>query len=114
MGTIIINGTELSPQPAQVDWLIPVNGSKLNGTEAEAAFGVLVLSAPKMKNATFNWASFENSVLSSIVAPSPGTDAESNSYTTYNSGVISRKIKSFSVPNDRTVTGVSLEILIVL
>jgi hypothetical protein len=100
--TVAINGTTLVPQPRDVKWEPSPVGTKLDGTNALGAYDVLTMTAPPARGGTanFNWDSFENSVLTSIVAPARGETMSSGSGTTYNSGVVSGPITVASKPGD--------------
>jgi hypothetical protein len=113
MATIKINGTALSPQPAGEVWEENIAGGKLNGTEESGAYKIFRLQAPVLAGQVFNWQQFENQVLTSLQAYAPG-DLSTGADVVYSSGVVSRKIKRFESPLDRTVTGVELEIAIIV
>lgn len=113
MATIKINGTALSPQPAFDAWVENVAGGKLDGTDALGAYKIFRMQAPNLAGQTFNWQTFENQVLTSLQAYAPG-DLPTGADVVYSSGVVSRKIKTFESPLDRTVTGVELEIAVVV
>jgi hypothetical protein len=113
MATIEINGTELSPQPAAARWEETISGGKLDGTDALGAYKLFRISAPILVGQTFNWQTYENQVLTSLQAFAPGARPTAADVV-YSSGVVSRKIKSFDMPGDLTITGVELEILVVV
>lgn len=113
MAQVKINGVALSPQPASSQWNIPTTGNKLNATNNVGAFASFVISAPPLKDQTYNWADFENIELASIETYPPSTNPE-GTYQVYNSGVVSRKIQSYSQPQNRTVESISMEILVAL
>ena len=100
--TVSINGTTLVPQPRDVKWEPKAIGGKLDGTDALGSYDMLTLEAPPARGgtATFNWDDFENTVLTSIVAPAKGETMTSGSGTTYNSGVVSKPITVTSKPGD--------------
>lgn len=100
---IQINGTALNPQPRTGDWRPFIQGGKLDGTDGTGAYRTLVLRSPNSRGGTanFNWEDFENSVLTSIQAFPPGETMKNGSATTYNSGVVSKPIKTLrSQPGD--------------
>lgn len=113
MAEILLNGIKLEPQPASSEWTVETLGRKLNGTDEGAAFARLMLSSPPLKGQSFNWQQFENQVLTSMTAYAPGTGPE-GAATTYSSGVVARKMTTYSQPSDRTVRQVILEILVAL
>jgi hypothetical protein len=113
MATIMANGSMLLPQPARATWDDTIIDQVLDGTQAVGAFRTLRISAPKLVDQAFNWGSFENQVLSSLQAFAPG-DRPTGPDVVYSSGVVARKIKTYQMPEDRTVTGVELEILVVV
>lgn len=113
MATIAINGTDLLPQPAQARWEDTIIDGKLAGTEALGAYKTFRIQAPILAGQTFNWDTFENQVLTSLQAFAPA-DRPSGSNVIYNSGVVSRKIKTYQSPEDRTVTGIELEISVIV
>lgn len=113
MATIRINGTTLSPQPAYDSWEENVAGGKLDGTDELGAYKIFRMQAPALAGQAFNWQAFENQVLTSLQAYAPG-DLPTGADVVYSSGVVSRKIKRLESPLDRSVTGVELEIAVVV
>lgn len=111
--TIKINGTVLAPQPARTFWKRTALGQNLNGTGALGAYETFVILAPKLLDQAFNWTSFENQVLSSLTAYAPGSGPLGTAVT-YSGGVVSREIRQFEMPEDRSVSGVELEILVIV
>lgn len=112
MSQVLINGIVLKPQPTNREWSIPIVSGKLNGTQETAAYYVMTLQAPKMNGQYFNWRDFENTVLNSFTIFAPGESPESL-YTTYQNAV-ARKIQSFQSPEDQTVTGISMEVMVIV
>lgn len=112
--TVAINGTTLNPQPRDVTWEPVSSGGKLDGTDSLGAYDTLVLTTPPARGGTanFNWDSFENSVLTSIVAPAKGETMSSGSGTTYNSGVVSGPIKVSSKPGDIQETQMTVLVVV--
>lgn len=111
MALIAINGVILEPQPAWDEWQSEVVSQLLNGTESVGAFQTFVMRCPPLGGQDFNWTDFENQELTSLQTYPPGglpTDAA----VVYSSGVVSRKIETFTSPLDRSVTGVELRILV--
>lgn len=113
MATIKINGTALQPQPAHDVWEENVPGGKLNGTDELGAYKIFRMTAPTLAGQVFNWQTFENQVLASLQTYAPG-DLPTGADVVYSSGVVSRKIKTLESPLDRTVTGVELEIAVIV
>lgn len=110
---IMINGIILKPQPTNREWQVDITGQKLNGTQETGAYQRLIISSPKRNGQYFNWKDFENQVLDSITVFAPG-DTPEDDYVTYSTGVVSKKIASYQIPEDQTVTGVSMEIMIIV
>lgn len=112
--TVSINGVTLNPQPADVNWSTEVIDGKLNGTEAVGAYMVATLKAPVDNGGTanWNWGTYDNLVLSSIVLPPPYSTMRDTGVT-YNSGVVSRAIRKIESPPGGLVHGVEMEVLII-
>ena len=113
---VLINGIKLEPQPAATSWAPAVTGSNLDGTETLGGYWQLTLSSPPVgrdQTTAFNWRDFENQVLTSVTVPAPGKGPE-DPVTTYNSGVVSKKIQQFNQPRERTISGVALSLLVVV
>lgn len=113
MATIKINGVTLSPQPAAARWEENAVAGKLDGTDELGAYKIFRIRAPLLAGQSFNWQTWENQVLTSLQAYAPG-DGPAGADVVYSSGVVSRKIKALDMPPDRTVTGVELEIAVVV
>lgn len=114
MATIKINGVTLVPQPAAAKWEENISGSKLNGTDEVGAYKIFKITAPPLVDGeSFNWQTYENQVLTSLQAYAPG-DQPSGANVTYSAGVVSRKIKSYEMPLERTVQGVEMEIAVIV
>lgn len=112
--TVSINGTALNPQPRNVIWKPATVGGKLDGTMGLGAYDELTLTAPPARGGTaaFNWDDFENTVLTSIVAPAKGETMQSGSGTTYNSGVVSGPITVDGRPGDIQTTEMTVWVVI--
>ena len=112
--TVAINGTTLIPQPRSVEWSPVTVGGKLDVTDAVGAYRSVNLTSPPAAGgtATFNWNSFDNTVLTSIVLPAEGQTMSSGSGTTYNSGVISKPISISDAPGD--VLQTSMRVLVIV
>ena len=113
--TVSINGTALVPQPRSAVWELQPGGGMLDGTEHFGGFDVLILRSPPSRGGTanWNWTTFENQSLTSIVAPPRGQTLRSGSATTYNSGVVGKPITSVpSSPGD-IVEEVEFRLLVV-
>lgn len=113
MAQILLNDTLLSPQPSSAVWSVPVTGDNLDGTQTTGAYATFTISSPPIKKQFFNWPAFENQVLTSLTCYAPGDGPESNAVV-YSAGVVSRKITTYQMPEDRTVKQVQLEILVVI
>lgn len=113
MATIKINGVELQPQPARDTWEAPAVGQKLNGTEEIGAYMVYRMFAPPLAGQTFNWRQFENQVLTSLQTYAPG-ELTTSADVIYSSGVVSQKIKTYEMPEDQSIVGIELDILVVI
>ena len=113
MATVAINGVTLSPQPAFTRWEDAIIDSKLDGTESTGAYRLFTIRAPKIGTQTFNWQTYENQVLTSIQCYAPGTGPESANVV-YSSGAVSRKIKVYEMPEDRTVSNVEMQIAVIV
>lgn len=111
MATIAIDGIILEPQPAWDEWEEPFIQQKLNATDALGAFRIFRMRAPNLAGQTFNWQLFENQELIAFQTYAPG-DVPTGANVIYASGVVSRQIKRYTSPLDRSVTGIELEILI--
>lgn len=113
--TVTINGGTLNPQPAAVNWERVQVGEKLDGTEAGGAYHLVTLVAPVDSGGTanWNWSSYENAVLTSIVLPAPFSTMR-DSGTTYSSGVVSKRIKRISNPPGGLVREVEMQVLVVV
>lgn len=113
--TVTINGGTLNPQPAEVNWERVNVGEKLDGTEAGGAYLVATLVAPVDSGGTvnWNWSTYENTELTSIVLPAP-FETMRGTGTTYSSGVISRRIKRINNPVGGLVRDVEMQVLVVV
>src|SRR3990172_7791787 len=113
--TVLINGVTLNPQPAEINWETPVMGEKLDGTEATGAYETVTLRAPVDNGglSNWNWGTYANSVLTSIVLP-PRFSTMRDTGTTYSSGVVSKAIKRISSPPGGLVREVELQISVIL
>ena len=113
--TVAINGVTLNPQPADVVWDSPITGGKLDGTDALGAYETVTLKAPvdRWGTANWNWSTYSNLVLTSIVLPAR-FDTMRGTGVTYSSGVGSRRIKHIANPVGGLVRDVELEILVIL
>lgn len=112
MVTIKINGTTLSPQPMEANWITEVVDQKLNGTDALGAYQIFRISTPRTRNSAYNWNDFENSVLTSIQAFAPG-DTPSGASVLYSAGAVARKIREYTVDTNRTFM-TEMEILVIV
>lgn len=112
---VAINGVTLNPQPADVVWDSSVTGGKLDGTESAGAYEMVTLKAPVERGGTasWNWQTYENSVLTSIVLPAR-FDTMRGTGVTYSSGVASKRIKHIANPVGGLVKEVELEIMVIL
>ena len=108
--TVQINGTTLSPQPREINWQSEIIDGKLNGTDAVGAYVPVTLSAPVDRGGSWNWASFENQVLTSITIPARYSTM-SDSLTTYNDA-IAKKIARTRAKVGDTVDNVELTVLV--
>lgn len=89
-------------------------GSKLNGTDEVGAYKIFTITSPPLvEGEAFNWQTFENQPLTSLQAFAPG-DQPSGANVTYSAGVVSRKIRAFEMPLERTVQGVELQIAVIV
>lgn len=113
--TVQINGVTLNPQPAEVNWSTDVIDGKLDGTEAVGASMIATLRAPVDGGGTvnWNWDTYDNSVLSSIVLPPPFS-TQRDTGTTYSSGVVSRAIRKIDAPPGGLVRGVEMQVLVIV
>lgn len=113
--TVAINGTTLNPQPAEVNWSTDVIDGKLDGTEAVGAYMVATLKAPVDSGGTvnWNWGTYDNLVLSSIVLPPPYS-TQRDTGTTYSSGVVSKAIRKIEAPLGGLVRGVEMQVLVIV
>jgi hypothetical protein len=115
-GTVLINGTALNPQPRDISWQSSIIKGKLDATDALGAAYIVTLTSPNSRGGTasWNWSTFENTVLTSVVIPARGVTLRDSTYTTYNSGVTSKQIRTVaSVPGD-VLPPISLEIVVVV
>jgi hypothetical protein len=114
--TVQINGTTLNPQPASVDWESNIIGGKLDGSEAIGAYEAVTLRAPVDNGGTvnWNWSTYENQTLTSIVLPARFETMKEASGTTYNSGVVSKRIRAIDAPPGGLVRGVEMRVLVVI
>jgi hypothetical protein len=110
MVTIKINGTSLVPQPMEANWISEVIDGKLNGTDATGAYQIFKIATPR--NRSSNWDDYENQVLTSLQAFAPG-DTPNGASVLYSAGVVSRKIREYSVDINRTVMA-EMEILVIV
>lgn len=113
---IQINGSALTPQPRDVVWDRVLVGNKLDGTQSVGSYRTLVLRSPTARgtSASFNWLNFENAVQSSIDVQAPGESGVSGSTVNYSSGVIVRAIKTISGEPGDVLTGVEMEVLVIV
>lgn len=113
--TIQINSTTLIPQPGETSWEQVAMGEKLDGTNGLGAYWVHTLKAPVFSGGTasFNWDSFDNSVLTSIRTHAPG-DTMRGTAVTYSSGVVSKPIMTLTAPPGGLVREVELRISVIL
>ena len=114
--TVLINGGTLVPQPSDTSWELISTGEKLDGTEAIGAYWLHTLRAPVFRGggtASYNWGSYDNIALTSITTHAPG-DTMRGTAVTYNSGVVSKPIKSLTAPPGGLVHNVELKILVVV
>ena len=113
--TVQINGTTLNPQPADTRWDTMTVGGKLDGTDTTGAYLVHILSAPVDNGGTanWNWTDYDNTVLTSIATHAP-FDTMRDTATTYNSGVVSKPIKTIRTEPGGIVTGVEMRVLVVV
>lgn len=111
--TVQINGTSLSPQPAETNWRQISVGEKLDGTDAPGAAWELTLRAPVFTGGSINWDDYDNTVLTSIVAPAPG-DTMRGTAVTYSSGVVSKPIETFNAPPGGLVRDVEMKVIVVI
>jgi hypothetical protein len=113
--SVAINGNVLNPQPADVDWEVNIIEQKLNGTDGSGAYQVVTLRAPVDRGtlSNWNWGTYANSVLSSIVLPPPYSTMRDTG-TTYSSGVVSRAIRKIENPPGGLIRGVELQILVIV
>lgn len=109
------NGTALFPQPRDVNWESVQVSGKLDGTDAIGAYEILVLKAPPEAGGTanWNWSNFENSVLTSVQAPAR-FDNTFGTAVTYNSGVVSERIKRIDSTVGNVINGVEMRIKVVV
>ena len=113
---IQLNGTALSPQPAEVNWSTEIIQQKLNGVDATGAYQIVTLRAPVETGGTanWNWASLENQELTSVQLPRPYTTMRQSDAVTYNSGVVTRKIQAINAPPGGLVRDVEMQVLVVI
>ena len=113
--TVAINGVTLNPQPAEINWQTPVMGEKLDGTEATGAYETVTLRAPVDHGGTvnWNWSTYENTALTSIVLPARFSTMRDTG-TTYSSGVVSKRIKRIAAPPGGLVREVELQVSVIL
>lgn len=113
--TVAINGVTLNPQPSSIDWETNVIEQKLNGTDGAGAYQVVTIKAPLDRggSSNFNWDSYDNTVLSSIVLPAP-FDTMRGTGVTYSSGVVSRAIRHVSAPPGGLIRDVEMQVLVVV
>lgn len=115
MANVIIDGSTLVPQPANINWQATVIKGKVNGTEAVGSAYIVTLTAPNSRGGTanWNWSSFENQVLTSIVIPARGQTLQNASFTTYNTKVVGKAIRQVrSVPGN-ILTPAQFDVLVV-
>lgn len=113
--SIQMNGTALNPQPRNATWELAPGGGKLDGTDHIGAYDVLILQSPPSRGGTanWNWTTFENQVLTSVVAMPRGQTMRNGTQTTYNSGVVAKPITSIaSTPGD-IVEGVEFRVMVI-
>ena len=113
--SIQMNGTALNPQPRTANWELPGEGGKLDGTDHLGAYDILVLRSPPARGGTanWNWSTFENQVLTSVVAMPRGQTMKTGTETTYNSGVVSKPITPVGSEPADIVPGVEFRVLVV-
>lgn len=114
--TLTINGTALNPQPRTAQWDLQSGGGKLDGTDHLGAYDILILTSPNARGGTanWNWNSFENQVLTSIIAPARGQTMKDGSGTTYNSGVVARPIMEVRDVPGGVLESVEFRVLVVV
>lgn len=114
--TLSINGTALNPQPQTARWAYQSTGGKLDGTDHLGAYDVLILTSPPARGGTanWNWNSFENQTLTSIVAPARGQTMKDGSGTTYNSGVVGKPIMEVRDVPGGVLESVEFRVLVVV
>ena len=112
---IQLNGTALNPQPMDTRWDTATVGSKLDGTDTTGAYKVHILTAPVGNGGTanWNWSTYENTSLTSIQTHAP-FDTPRGTAVTYNSGVVSKPIRTIRTQPGDQVTGVEMRILVVV
>lgn len=113
MATVKLNGTKLLPQPANDAWEEGLLGQRLNGTDEVGAYRVFRMKAPALAGQAFNWKQFENQELQSLQAYEVG-GLPTGDDVVYTGGVVARKIARWESPLDRSVTGVELEVLVLI
>jgi len=113
--TVQINGATLNPQPASVDWESNIIGGLLSGIDALGAYETVILRAPVDQGGTanWNWASYENQVLTSITIPARFSTMRDTG-TTYSSGVVSSRISRIDAPPGGLVRGVEMRVRVVV
>lgn len=110
-----INGTALNPQPRSATWELSGEGGKLDGTDHLGAYDILVLRSPPSRGGTanWNWTSFENMTLTSVVAMPRGQTLKNGTETTYSSGVVSKPITSIVSPPGDIVEAVEFRVAVI-
>lgn len=110
-----INGTALNPQPRVATWELSSAGGKLDGTDHLGAYDVLVLQSPPSRGGTanWNWTSFENQTLTSVVAMPRGQTLKSGTETTYSSGVVGKPITPIASPPGDIIEAVEFRVLVI-
>ena len=113
--SIQMNGTALVPQPQETTWEPFTAGEALDGTEARGSYYTHVLRAPVSRGgaANFNWASFENVVLTSITTHPPGQTMKNGTETLYNSGAVTKTL-SYETPPGDILRNVEFRVLVVV
>lgn len=114
MATVKINGTTLAPQPAFARWDSEIVDGSLDGTDDVGAYMRFTIRAPKLRGQTFNWDDYENQVLTSLQAYAPGDNPDTGADVVYSDGAVAKQIRSFEMPEDRTVSGVEMEIMVIV
>lgn len=112
---VLVNGGTLNPQPADITWEPNVIDQKLNGVDGLGAYYVVTLRAPAdySGSANWNWDSYDNTVLSSIVLPAPYESMKTGTGTTYSSGVVSRAIRKVASPVGGLIKDIEMQVQVI-